>query len=134
MAEDAQSLRILVVDDNIDGADVLSVMLSDEGQQVRTAYDGREAMDAASRERPDLVFLDIGLPKLDGYEVARLMRADPGLKDTYLVALTAFGSQADKAKALEAGFDMHVIKPIDPATIYAVLEMARKRRDVTKAG
>jgi CheY-like chemotaxis protein len=134
VAEDAQSLRILVVDDNIDGADVLSVMLSDEGQQVRTAYDGREAMDAASRERPDLVFLDIGLPKLDGYEVARLMRADPGLKDTYLVALTAFGSQADKAKALEAGFDMHVIKPIDPATIYAVLEMARKRRDVTKAG
>src|SRR5687767_7268849 len=109
-------------------------MLSDEGQQVRTAYDGREAMDAASRERPDLVFLDIGLPKLDGYEIARLMRADPGLKDTYLVALTAFGSQADKAKALEAGFDMHVIKPIDPATIYAVLEMARKRRDVTKAG
>jgi CheY-like chemotaxis protein len=134
VAEDAQSLRILVVDDNIDGADVLSVVLSDEGQHVRTAYDGREAMDAASRERPDLVFLDIGLPKLDGYEVARLMRADPSLKDTYLVALTAFGSQADKVKALEAGFDMHVTKPIDPATIYAVLEAARKRRDVTKAG
>ncbi len=129
MAEAATSLRILVVDDNIDAADVLTMVLSDEGQHVRTAYDGREALDAASRERPDLVFLDIGLPKLDGYEVARLMRADPALKDTYIVALTAYGSPADKIRALEGGIDMHVTKPIEPPTIRAVFELARKRRD-----
>lgn len=132
MAEDAGSLRILVVDDNVDAADVLSLVLSEEGQQVRTAYDGREALDTALRERPDLIFLDIGLPQLDGYELARLMRADPGLKDTYIVALTAYGSPADKIRALEEGIDMHVTKPIDPPTIQAVFDMARKRRD-TKA-
>jgi two-component system CheB/CheR fusion protein len=132
MAGNPHQLRILVVDDNVDGADMLALLLSDEGHEVRTAYTGREAMDAASRQRPDVIFLDIGLPELNGYEVARLLRADVTLSDTYIVAVTAYGTPADKAAALAVGIDAHLTKPVEPPTIYAALEKARLGRG-TKA-
>lgn len=121
-------MRILVVDDNVDAADTFALMLRDEGHQVRTAYNGREVIDAALREPPDILFLDIGLPGMNGYEVARVMRSDARFNDTYIVALTAYGGSADKADALAAGIDMHLTKPAEPAAIDAVLENARRAR------
>jgi CheY-like chemotaxis protein len=128
MAVKPNAMRILVVDDNVDGADTFALILSDAGHQVRTSYDGREAIAAALREAPDVIFLDIGLPAMNGYEVARLMRLDPRFNDTYIVAVTAYGRAADKVAALAAGIDMHLTKPVEPAMIDAVLEKARSGR------
>jgi signal transduction histidine kinase len=108
-------LRVLVVDDNIDLVTMLASSLRERGYSVQSAYTGPDGLRVAEQWRPDIVLLDIGLPGLDGYEVARRLRADPakGAKDLRLIALTGYGRDADIAKAHEAGFEAHLIKPYD---------------------
>ncbi len=105
--------RILVVDDSHDIADTIAEVISEAGHETRIAYDGPAALEAAREFKPEIVFLDIGLPGLDGYEVARRMRKTPELKDATLCALTGYGQEEDKRRSREAGFDRHFVKPID---------------------
>jgi CheY-like chemotaxis protein len=113
--------RILVVDDNQDAADSLSAVLRLRGHEVRTAYDGLAAVEAAGLFTPEVTFLDIGLPRLNGYEVARRIREHDWGKRMYLIALTGWGQPDDRAKAREAGFDRHLTKPVDPGLLEQVL-------------
>ena len=113
--------RILVVDDNVDGAEMLAAVLDLLGHEPRTAHDGPQALVVARAFLPEIVFLDIGLPGMDGFEVARQFRADPRLAGVILVALTGWGSQDDKRRAKEAGFDFHLTKPIDTAAVEHLL-------------
>jgi PAS domain S-box-containing protein len=113
--------RILVVDDNKDAADSLSMMLSLAGMEARTAYDGLEAVAAAAAFHPDVVLLDIGLPKLNGYEAARRIREQPWGKDMVLVAVTGWGQEEDRRRSQEAGFNAHLVKPVDPVALQQML-------------
>ena len=113
--------RILVVDDNEDGADLLAMMLSLSGHQTRTAYSGLEALATARDFRPEVVFLDIGMPGMNGYEVARQVRASPELNQAMLVALTGWGSEEDRRRSRDAGFDIHLTKPVEPGAIDDVM-------------
>ncbi|MCW5834624.1 MAG: PAS domain-containing protein [Labilithrix sp.] len=117
--------RVLVVDDNVDAAEMLSMMLELRGHETRTAHDGPAALTAATEWTPEVVFLDIGLPGMDGYEVARRLRADPAFAGTVLVARTGWGSADDKRRAREAGLDVHLTKPVDVTDVDAVV--ARRR-------
>ncbi len=112
---------VLVVDDNRDAADSLAVLLSTKGYDVRVANDGGEALRVLTTYRPDLVFLDIGLPGIDGYEVARRIRQTPELRDVVLVALTGWGQEEDRRLSHEAGLDYHLVKPADPAELWQIL-------------
>jgi CheY-like chemotaxis protein len=105
--------RILVVDDNQDGARSLALMLELGGHQTQTVHDGLEAIAAAEEFRPDAVLLDIGLPKLDGYEVCRRIRGQPWGRDLVMVAVSGWGQEEDRHRSKEAGFDAHVVKPVD---------------------
>jgi CheY-like chemotaxis protein len=113
--------RILVVDDYRDSADSLSRMLRITGMEVRTAYDGVEAVETAAAFKPDLVLLDIGLPRLNGYEAARRIREQPWGKDMVLVAVTGWGQKEDRRRSNEAGFDYHMVKPVDHAALMKLL-------------
>ncbi|HEV8237981.1 MAG TPA: response regulator [Thermoanaerobaculia bacterium] len=104
--------RILVVDDNLDAAEGLAMLLSLRGHQVATAYDGPSAIEQARKLRPDVVLLDIGLPRLDGFEVARRLREEHTERPLLLVALTGYGQERDRVRAREAGFDHHLLKPV----------------------
>jgi CheY-like chemotaxis protein len=112
---------VLVVDDNHDSADALAMLVRLWKLDARVAYDGPSALEAVRDAVPDVVLLDIGLPGLDGYEVARRLRADPRLAGTRLVALTGYGTREDKERAAAAGFDAHLTKPVDPAALRALL-------------
>ena len=105
--------RILVVDDNRDSAESLAMLLRLHGVEVETAHDGHQALETAERFRPDMVLLDIGMPGMDGYEVARTIRAQPWGTDLVLIAQTGWGQDEDRRRALEAGFDVHMTKPLD---------------------
>ncbi|HUG93426.1 MAG TPA: ATP-binding protein, partial [Planctomycetaceae bacterium] len=109
----ATSRRILVVDDNRDSAESLALLLNLSGHETQTAYDGLETIEAASTFRPDVVLLDIGMPRLNGYEAARRIREQPWGQDMLLVALTGWGQEEDRKKSREAGFDGHLVKPVD---------------------
>jgi signal transduction histidine kinase len=109
----ARPIRVLVADDNVDAADSLSLLLSRLGHDVTTANDGVEALRLAHETRPDLALLDIGMPGLNGYEVARRIRGEPWGRDVRLVALTGWGQSQDKAEAADAGFDTHLTKPVE---------------------
>jgi PAS domain S-box-containing protein len=113
--------RILVVDDNQDSAECLALLLESQGHQVRTANDGLEAVTAAVDFEPHAVLLDIGLPKLNGYEAAARIRALPSGDRVLLVALTGWGQDADRHRATEAGFDVHLIKPADERTLNTLM-------------
>ena len=115
------SHRILVVDDNRDGADSLTLTLQIMGNEVRTAYDGQEGMDTASEFRPGVLLLDIGLPKLNGYEVCRRIREQSWGKDVMLIAITGWGQDDDRRRSKEAGFDHHMVKPVDPQFLMKIL-------------
>ncbi|MEQ8765772.1 MAG: PAS domain S-box protein [Planctomycetota bacterium] len=117
----SSALSILVVDDNRDGADSLSTMLRMMGNLTDTAYNGLAAVEAADRLRPDIVLLDIGLPGLNGYEVARRIRERPWGKSVVLVAVTGWGQEADRRRAQASGFDHHMVKPIDPDALMKLL-------------
>jgi CheY-like chemotaxis protein len=125
----AGGLRVLVVDDNADAAESLAALLELNGHDTRVANDGDEAVRAAHEFRPDVVFLDIGMPGKDGYEVARELRASPETRDTVLVALTGWGAKDDRARSREAGFDHHLTKPAGLAAVDELLgQMAAARK------
>jgi CheY-like chemotaxis protein len=107
-------LQVLVVEDNPDAAESMMMLLEVFGHGVRVAPDGESALEMASGEAPDLMLVDVGLPGIDGYEVARRVREAPALRETTLIALTGFGRDEDRDRARAAGFDHHLLKPVDP--------------------
>jgi CheY-like chemotaxis protein len=117
----APSRRILIADDDKDVADSLALLLRVFGHQVLSVYDGPDALAAALTFRPDIIFLDIGMPNMDGYEVARQFRATPEGASTFLVALTGFGRTEDSRRAEEAGFDRHILKPLEVTALKELL-------------
>jgi len=119
--------RVMVVDDNRDAADSMAVFLELAGLATQVELDGPAALDAASAHPPDVVLLDIGLPGLDGYEVARRLRALPGGDRWLLIALTGYGQQDDRRRAHEAGFDVHLVKPADPDAVVELIQEWRQR-------
>ncbi len=122
-SKDAAGRRVLVVDDNVDAADSLGMMLQQMGHSVQVSYDGRAALAAARREVPDVVLLDLDLPQLDGFAVARLLRQDRRLDGVPIVAVTGFGQEVDRTRARQAGFDQHLVKPVDPDVLRSTLEL-----------
>ena len=117
----AQSRKVLVVDDNRDAADSLSMILTKQGHTVRCAFDGLQAIVTAGTFLPDVMLLDIGLPNLNGYEVARKLRLEKWGKAIYMVALTGWGQDEHRARSAEAGFDKHLVKPVDMDELKKVL-------------
>lgn len=113
--------RILVVDDNKDSATTLAMMLRLLGNEVRTANDGFEAIEVAESFRPDVALLDIGLPRMDGYETAQRIRKQQGGEEMYLIAATGWSRDDDRQRATEAGFDTHMVKPVDIAALESLL-------------
>jgi PAS domain S-box-containing protein len=114
---DGAKRRILIADDNPDVAESFEVMLQMFGHDVRTAFDGLEALEKAEEFRPDIIVLDVGMPKLDGYETARRIRQKVWGQDVVLIAVTGWGNEKDKTLSAEAGFDVHLVKPVDADTI-----------------
>ncbi len=114
--------RVLVVDDNVDAAVSLGMLLKLAGQEVRVAYDGPAALRQATDFRPHLVLLDIGMPGMDGYEVCRRLRRESGLERTTVVALTGWGQDEDRRRSHEAGFDHHIVKPVEPSALQRLLD------------
>jgi len=113
--------RLLVVDDNRDAADSLAMLLGALGHHVRTAHDGLEGLAVATEFRPEVVLLDLGMPRLNGYDTARRLRAESWGERLLLVALTGWGQDGDRRQSREAGFDMHLVKPVEPATLEKLL-------------
>jgi PAS domain S-box-containing protein len=122
------SLRILIVDDNSDAAEILSLLLQASGHVIGVAYNGHDAMNLARDFRPDLVFLDIGMPGMNGYEVAKALRQRPQMANVVLVALTGWGGEQDRALSNQAGFDHHMLKPVDLEAIEVLLSGLTPRR------
>jgi CheY-like chemotaxis protein len=120
---------VLVVDNNQDAADTLALLLRHSGQEVRTAYNGPAALDLARARPPDVVFLDIGMPGMDGLEVARRLRRDLGLKEAQLVALTGYGQDEDRRRTQEAGFNAHLVKPADMHALERLLVCRDQRME-----
>ena len=121
--------KVLVVDDNRDAAETMAMVLDMSGHAVLLAHDGQTAVEMVKRHDPAVVFLDIGMPGMNGYETASVLRALPGAQARMLVALTGWGSEADQARSLEAGFDLHLTKPVDIDKVHRVLS-ARFSHDV----
>jgi len=121
-AEETRSRRILVVDDNKDSAGMISALLEIEGHDVSVAYSGPAAIDLALKQAPEFALVDIGMPGMDGYEFARRLRQVPGLGQTVLVALTGYGRQEDAQRSHEAGYDHHLVKPVDIEALKRVLK------------
>lgn len=113
--------RVLIVDDNVDSANSIAMLLSHSGHEVHVAHDGLGALAMARQVRPEFVFLDLGLPGLDGFEVARALRREPGLEALRIIAVTGYGQESDREKAREAGIDQHLVKPADPAFLESLL-------------
>lgn len=116
-----QPLRILIIEDNRDYAEGLQLFLELFGHEVTVAYTGTEGVEAALRMLPQVVLCDIGLPGLDGYEVARLLRANPLTANVHLIAVTGYGSERDRQRAAESGFDAHLVKPVEAAEILKLI-------------
>ena len=121
-ARDGPGRRVLLADDNVDFVNSLAQLLQSQGHEVRVTYDGAEALEAAGEFRPEVAFLDIGMPKVHGYDVARRLRERPDTADCMLVAVTGWGQEGDRAQAREAGFDRHLVKPVDPSEIESILQ------------
>jgi CheY-like chemotaxis protein len=120
-ASTPSALRILVVDDNRDAAATLSMLLRIIGNEVRTAYNGLEGFTLASEFRPQVVLLDLGLPGMNGYQVARRIRQQEWGKGIVLIAVTGWGQERDRQTARESGFDHHMVKPVDPSKLMELL-------------
>lgn len=127
------STRVLVVDDNEDAADSLATLLDVMGYEVRVAYDGPEAIVAADAFHPEVGLLDIGLPRLSGYDIARHIRSTRG-EDVLLVAITGWGQEEDRRRAREAGFDHHFTKPADLERLMAVISQELTERHPGQPG
>lgn len=109
----ARSLRVLVVDDNVHAAQSLAVVLQLWGHDVSMAHDGPSALDLAPSYQPEVVLLDIGLPEMDGFRVARRLREHPSLEKIAIIAMTGYAAEEDRRRSTEAGFDRHLVKPLD---------------------
>jgi CheY-like chemotaxis protein len=118
-------LRILIVDDNRSVVESLKMLLDLKGNLTHVAYDGLEAIELARLVRPSVILLDIGLPKMDGWETCRRIREEPWGRDITVCALTALGQDDDRLKSQKAGFDMHFVKPLEPEFLLTMLEAAR---------
>jgi CheY-like chemotaxis protein len=117
-----QGNRILVVDDNVDAAKTLAMLLKLGGNETQTAHDGEQAVEKAAAFSPQVVLLDIGLPKLNGYDACRAIRRQPGHNGMVIIALTGWGQEEDRQKSAEAGFDAHLVKPVDHAELLKLLQ------------
>ena len=124
----APSRRVLVVDDNQDSVDSMVMLLELLGNQVYTARDGIEAVEAAERFRPDLVLMDMGMPRMNGYDATRRIREQPWGREMIIIALTGWGQEDDKVRSYEAGCDTHIVKPIDVTKLEEVLAELRPRQ------
>jgi DNA-binding response OmpR family regulator len=122
-----RSRRVLVVDDLRDSADSLAMLLARMGHEVHTAYDGEEGIAAAAAFQPEVILLDLGLPKVNGYEACRRIREQPWGKEIFLVALTGWGQEDDRRRTAEAGFDHHLVKPVDLTTLTGLLAAVPQR-------
>ncbi len=122
----ACGVRVLVVDDNVDAATSLSYVLALAGYHTAVAHDGKQALEVAETLRPAIVLLDIGLPQMSGHDVARRLRAAPWGRELRLIAVTGWGHESDRAKSLEAGFDAHLTKPIDPQMLLQHIAQAAR--------
>ncbi len=114
-------MKVLVVDDNLDAAHVLAILLNKSGHETRLAHTGPAALQEADAFQPDVMVLDIGLPEMDGLEVARRVRQHPTLKNIVLIAMTGYGQETDRQRSQEAGFDHHLVKPADYGQLNKVL-------------
>ncbi len=127
----AMPKKILIVDDNVDSRELVVKILKHSGYQTVEAVDGEDALEKAVKERPDLIFMDRSLPKIDGYEVTRRLKNQKAFKDTPIVALTAHAMRGDREKALEAGCEGYISKPINvralPEQVKAYLQGKRER-------
>ena len=119
--------RVLAVDDNLDSVASLQMMLRIMGHDVRVAHDGAEAVEVAAEFEPELILLDIGLPRLNGYEAARQIRKLPRGDQSVIVAVTGWGQEEDRRRSSEAGFDHHIVKPVEPSAIEAILSRMSDR-------
>jgi CheY-like chemotaxis protein len=124
-ASPSNTRRIIVADDNRDAADTTAMMLRALGHEVRACYDGRQALDEGASFQPDTMLLDIGMPGLSGYEVARRIRDEPWGADVALIALTGWGQTEDRRRSLDAGFDHHLVKPVHLNDLRSVIESGR---------
>jgi len=120
-AAEPARLRVLLVDDNVDAMEMMGFLLTEMGYDTLTASDAHTIVTTALAERPDVIVLDIGLPGLDGYQLARLIKGHPDLAHTRLVAHTGYGSPEDRQKARDAGFDAHLVKPAQLTALEAAL-------------
>jgi CheY-like chemotaxis protein len=120
-SQGAQRLRVLVVEDNLDQLRTLSTLLRLEGYEVDYATNGYVAIDVAERFKPDVVLLDLGLPGLDGFDVCKWLRRHVGLEHTRIIAVTGYGTEADRARSLAAGCEHHLTKPYDPQHLLSLL-------------
>lgn len=125
--------RVLVVDDMTDTAQCLAKLLRKQGHTVEVAHDGPQACEQAHTFAPEVVLLDIGMPGMDGYEVARQLRHDQACADSFLVALTGYGQEEDRRRALDAGFNEHLVKPVNIERIQQLVERAPSRREMDKS-
>jgi signal transduction histidine kinase/DNA-binding response OmpR family regulator len=119
---------ILIVDDNRDATDSMAMLLGMEGYDIRVAYDGPQALDAVRAARPDVILLDIGLPGMDGFQVAQRVRADPDNSSIVIVAVSGYGQEEHRARSTQAGCDHHLVKPIEPAVVSELLASLHSRR------
>jgi CheY-like chemotaxis protein len=124
--------RVLVIDDNEDSAEMLAMFVEQAGGESRTAHDGASGLAAAAEFRPEVVLLDIGMPGMDGYETCRRLRASPSGAQLFIAALTGWGQDRDKQRAAEAGFDVHLTKPVDPAAVMKLLSDPKKRTELPR--
>ncbi len=130
--EAREGFRVLVVDDNLDSAGALAGLLELSGFDVHSVHEGREAISAARRHRPRAVLLDIGLPGMDGYQVAEHIRGEEGLEDTTIIAITGYGEEQALLRSRAAGFDHHLVKPVDYETLLDLL--AEEVREPSRNG
>ncbi len=118
--------RILLADDDVDGAETLAIVLRMAGHDVQVAHDGPSTLKIAAAFRPDVIFLDVGMPGMDGFETARQLRQNVGLDSALLVALTGYGREEDRQRAEEAGFDHFLVKPTPPKLLTDIAAQARQ--------
>lgn len=130
---DAASMRILIVDDNEDAVSTLNMMLHLAGHHTRTARDGIEAVDLANTYRPNVVLLDIGMPRMNGYEAAETIRKQSWGQNMALIAMTGWGQESDRMRSKEAGFDEHLVKPVDPQVLLRLLKKMEQKRIASAA-
>jgi CheY-like chemotaxis protein len=121
LAAPRRGIRVMVVEDNVDTARSMSLLLEKAGCSTKVVHDGAAALESAATFLPQVVLLDIGLPGLDGYQVARQLRADPRHFDVRLIAVSGYGKEQDQQRSKDAGFDHHLVKPVDFDALLAIL-------------